>query len=253
MDAQNWPNVPVNPDELRKWPLIHGSLALSSAIESIRHTGLVAPGKARKGINSSSEDAELGRTNYVFLAPVSFRRNYGLGTFMLVDPRVLQKRGIRFTRFDIVKAIEYIHLSVYGMIPSPWKVEKPDALTEVINSELPSCPETEDETTWIIRSKKFKDYYQNFYFHTEDEFFGQIATEAESLGYKMSDYFNRTISWAFDEEIMVPDCVGPEYLLGYWNRREWVDWTPSGEAETRLRVALFIDAFHQKWFESPAR
>ena len=66
---------PVTATELRKWPLMHGTLAYGKELEDIKSNGLIA-GRIS---NSNVYDEMLGRKEFVFLAPATFRLQYGLG------------------------------------------------------------------------------------------------------------------------------------------------------------------------------
>src|SRR3990170_1004403 len=95
-------------DELRLWPLVHGSFRLPDTATIIRGAGLQAPGSRCKGGNTFSYDEALGRNNYVFLAPANLKGNYGFGTFLLVDPLILQEPGVGFAIYDVGEILRMI-------------------------------------------------------------------------------------------------------------------------------------------------
>ena len=97
-------------DELRLWPLMHGSLTLYENFEKIRELGLKAPMSGEKGLNTFNYDIALGRNDYVFLAPVRITGGYGWGSFLLIDPEIIVKLGVRFSIRDIGELITQIHL-----------------------------------------------------------------------------------------------------------------------------------------------
>ena len=85
---------------------MHGTTQYGEELEKIRRNGLAA-GVA---VNSFDYDTELGRTECVFLAPASFRFNYGFGSGILVDPEVVRKPGVHCSDQDVGNAVECIKI-----------------------------------------------------------------------------------------------------------------------------------------------
>jgi hypothetical protein len=243
-----WMEGTVASEELRRWPLMHGTLADSVELEEMRIRGLTSPaGRREKATSSTPFDVALGRTQHVFLAPLSFRGNYGFGAFILVDPVVLEKEDVWFADQDIKEAIECIKVHVSGGSPIFWRVKSEDSLKRIIASEFSHKDgrSLEEMTMPIVCSQAFRTYYDQFYRLDDDSFFKTIQTAAEAEAYTLIDYFNRTGLWPLEEEILVPDRVEPEYLLGYWNGGNWTRWASATSSETQQRTQRFIDALKQ--------
>ena len=125
IDARAVVQRPVAAEELRKWPLMHGTLCTGAELEEIRREGLIA---VTRNLNSFDYDHELGRTDFVFLAPASFRLNYGFGLGgVLVDSAVLQRSDLDFSDNDLGAVVECLKILSEGH-GYCGAVKNPDAL-----------------------------------------------------------------------------------------------------------------------------
>ena len=223
------------------WPLMHGTLATTFDVEAIRIGGLIGSRQEKEAINSSlfwEFEEALGRTNHVFLAPLTFQGNYGIGTFILVDPLVLRKDNVWFADQDIKGAVECVNIKIEGGSPICWKINAPDSLKEVIATQHANKHgrSTEEMAMPIVCSTAFKAYYRQFYQLDEESFFRSIEMTAKAEEYTLAEYFNRTRIWPLEEEILIPGKVEPQYLLGYWDGANWTDWACARTSETQHTV-----------------
>jgi hypothetical protein len=234
---------PVIGEELRKWPLMHGTLQTQQELEDIRRSGLIA---TKPKVNSFDYDYELGRINFVFLAPASFRLNYGFGCgSVLVDSAILQRKDLRFSDRDLGEAVDCLKILAqgHGYCGAARETDTLLHLLEQEKSTLPDfCPE--DVVKQVIRSQKFKDYCSKNYDLTETEFFKSVEAQAKSFSLSLERYFVRGGTWRLQEEILVPRTIEPEFLLGYWDGRCWVEWRKATDPHARDRVEVWLQAAH---------
>lgn len=233
--------------EIARWPLMHGTTQYGEGLERIRRNGLAA-GAA---VNSFDYDRELGRTGYVFLAPASFRFNYGFGAGILVDPEVVLTPGVHCSDQDIGNAVECVKIwlddgDCGGLTRD--RVKKIDVLQQIVDAHRaqPDNPIDSSEgltALQIVASASFRAYYAEHYSMSPESLFRVIADTAAREGYSLRRYFGRTVLWDLTEEILVPRKVEPYYLLGHWDGTEWREWAQAKSPDTRDRLRRWLDAF----------
>ncbi|MEL7658507.1 MAG: hypothetical protein AAGU75_21665, partial [Bacillota bacterium] len=131
---ENLLDYPVTGSELQNWPLVHGSFTLYKHHQLIRKEGLLAPSQSKIRLNTRDEDILLGREKYVFIAPLRFKNGYGEDSFILIDPVVLSKPGVRCALYDIFLLIRDIKNVACGFhSPQPFHswVSDPERLMEL--------------------------------------------------------------------------------------------------------------------------
>jgi len=229
---------PVVADELRKWPLMHGTLQTGRELEDIRQGGLIA---TKPKLNPLPFGEELGLANFVFLAPASFRLNYGysLGA-ILVDPAVLQRQDLRFSDRDLGDVIDFLTILSEGH-GYCGRAKETDTLAHLLEREKMTSPESLPDE-WIrevLRSREFAGYCSRNYHLTEADFFERIEAEACSFPISLREYFARSV-WFLREEILVPRVVESEFLLGYWNVHCWREWRKARTRETQIRLEEWL-------------
>lgn len=239
----------ISVHELRLWPLRHGSVKLHEYHNVIRQTGLHAPDINKKGVNTFSYDKILCRNNYIYLEPPRLQGGYGLNSFLLVDPAVLQKSGVRFAIRDIGMIIAQIQLFISD--PSykfPRWIIEPTLLEEIISTEFKGR-RMSNLGKWVLEpdikerlfgSEAFKMYVDRYYL-SENEFFAAIGQKLRELNYTLKMYLGRDQYWPLSEEILIPEGVDPEYLLGYWDGEQYNEWAIAKNGGTANRTKYFID------------
>ena len=226
---------------------MHGTLRTGGALERIRKEGLLAPLAERVSTNSFDYDRKLGRTNFVFLAPASFRLNYSLGVgAVLVDSAILSRRtDLHFSDQDIGDAIECLKIlwedgdEAYG-----GRAKDVETLSQLVKRYKAKAPKpyTDEAVTDIIQTQDFADYCCRNYELSEAELLKRIEDEAKSWQFSLHRYFSRLGSWPLKEEVLVPDKVAPEFLLGYWDRRCWAEWNKARDADAQVRLYAWLEA-----------
>jgi hypothetical protein len=243
--------------ELRCWPLVHGSLILAQNAPLVRQQGLKAPGEERKGLNTFFYDEALGRHKYVFLSPATIAPIYGFDLCVLIDPSVLELEGLRYSLVDIGDVFEQAHLTVHDHpFPYPDWIVAPELFDNIVQAEYEAArsayvaemgPSLEWKTVpkkYLIRrllqSKRFREYLKSYDLDRE-QFFAMISSYANKLKYSFEDYLNRDRRWPLKEEIMVPEFLSSDYILGFWNQGCWEQWIcpRTSEAQASLEQLLF--------------
>ena len=148
---------PVVAEELRKWPLMHGTLETGPELEGIRRAGLIT-GKSKA--NSFDYDREIGRTNFVFLAPATFHLNYGYGRgSVLVDSAILQREDLRFSDRDLGEVVDCLKILAAGH-GYCGAASETDTLVHLLEEEKATSPESypDDLVSQVIRGQEFSNY-----------------------------------------------------------------------------------------------
>jgi hypothetical protein len=229
----------VEANDLRKWPLTHGTTADVADLGVIREKGLVAG----PGTNSRWFDEELGRTTSVFVAPANTRFNYGYGKGILVDPAVLQQPGVQFASQDVFEVVECLKVLLeYSTEDYAGPAKGVDTLDRIVAMERTAVRDEPIEAALqrIVRSEAFKEYYYSQHLLREETFFKEIEEAARPTGLNMAQYFNRTF-WPPLSEIFIPRQVSPAYLLGYWDGWQWTPWAnPSEDMRDHLEAYIWL-------------
>lgn len=246
--------------ELRKWPLIHGSPTMSSNLHAIRNNGLLSPSETGGGLNSFDYDRILGRTEYVYLSVPRLRGNYGLGSFILVDPRVLELSGVTCALYDVGEVVLQVErLSEDPSHQLPEWIEDPTWLRNLV-LERRECIRRElheqdipyeyvqlllEQCTVknVVASSEFRDYAAK-HLMNPDRFYAALEDRYTEQEYTFTMFLNRT-HVVLGEEILVPRRVEPHYLLGYWDRQQWHQWVESADNEISARVGALVSLSRQ--------
>jgi len=244
IDVRSILQQPVVAEELRKWPLMHGTLCPREELEHMKIEGLIA-GKAAP--NSFDYDRELGRTNSVFLAPASFRMNYGFGVgSVFVDAALLSnRRDLRFSDLDVGSAVECLKIVCeHGEQNYCGDARDVTRLAELVRQQKVVSPtlHCRDLVLEIVHTDSFTRYYDECYKVTEAVFFKSIEEEAKSRRANLYQYFARTGLWSLHEEILAPVFVEPQYLLGDWDGRCWTEWRKASTPDVQYRLQAWLEA-----------
>ena len=224
-------------DELVRWPLMHGTLAYGDELNGIKANGLIA-GRAT---NSYNYDEAVGRNACVFLAPATFRLQYGFGrSSILIDPLILARKGLRCSDRDVGEVFDALRIITKNPKNYVGDAREPSSLEEFVVEVKTKCGVKDPEETAlaVFRSERFKQYVSRNYEFTVDELFRQIERGAGTM--TLRKYFSRTSLWK--EEILVPKAVEPDYLLGHWDGRDWTEWKRPVSQETQARVEAWLEA-----------
>lgn len=240
---------PVTEDEIRQYPLMHGTLLWPERAESIRHTGLLAPSVANDASNSFEYDRVLGRTEYVYLAPPTFHGSYGFGTFVLVDPVVLDIPGNRYSALDIGEAVAAVRITLDGgVFAHPWKVSAYDVLQRLVSDWCRTVAEDDWSPIDVVASPAFREYYDHHYWLDQQEWLTGLAEASHSRGFSFRAYFERRngSTWNLSEEILVPQRIDPAHLLGYWDGSRWHSWASPSTSASEARLNAFLIALQER-------
>ena len=240
---------PVTGSEFQKWPLVHGSFTLYKHHRLICEEGLLAPSQSEIRLNTRNEDILLGREKYVFTAPLRLKNGYGDDRFILIDPAVLSKLGVRCVLYDVFLLVRDIKNIASGLCIPPlfhsW-ISEPDQLRGLIEAVMKEVEATElsgDEDEHLLHAiiedrtiKRFlpSEAFSRFWSDYEpalDDFFTIIADECVKRNMNLRGYAVRDHVWELSEEIMIPEQVEPQYLLGYWNGGNWEAWSKPRNTE----------------------
>ena len=173
----------VLPEELKLWPLVHGSHNLNKNHMAIRQNGLLAPSKTSRPSNTRWEDKLMNRDEYIFLAPIRLKNGYGLGSFLLVDPVILSFPDNHYYLYDSIELVREIRNHAEGLgKKSEWPdwVIHPELLESLISTEKSrvqmvlqneNASLSEDEvdlfcrhktTRSLLASLEFIEYWKNY-------------------------------------------------------------------------------------------
>lgn len=256
----------VDANELRLWPLVHGSGTLYKNHENIKINGLKAHvGSDRKALNTFSYDISLKRNEYIFLAPARLSGGYGFGSFILIDPLVvIGNEGVKFLLRDIGDLISQIDIYLSGnsyTFPD-WVIE-PEIFENLIIAAFSTDSienfkkSSKNLAKWVTdpniknrlyNSEQFKSYAEKYYLNS-NKFFAAIENKSVELGFTFTNYLERNImNWPYSEEILIPSEISPNLLLGYYNGNSWTKWNLSKNNEINIRTINFLDKLKNKGF-----
>jgi hypothetical protein len=227
---------PLVAEELRKWPLMHGTDRTGQELEQIRREGLVA-GSAS---NSQDYDRELGRTDFVFLTLASFLVNYGWCA-ILVDSAVLERKDLGFSDQDVRVAIDCLKILIEdGRDVYCGEAKNVDGLYRIVEAQRGATSDANGEQLFakVICSPEFKTHYHQHYELSEVDFWQHVQKAYK--GRLLYDFFCRSNDPWLQEEISVPK-VEPELLLGYWDGSHWVEWRKASTPDVQHRLQAWID------------
>lgn len=245
-DVAHMLEQPLRADELKKWPLMHGSDTTAEGLADMRRNGLISG----RGTNSYGYDEALGRTKRVFLAPSSFRLNYGYGgCAILVDPAILSRRSdLRFSHRDIGEAIECLHIILEHGNANSYCGQARDVprLARLVSTKQSAVADMpwREAVAEIARDPEFQSYYATNYLLSEQEFFARIEGRATECSCALRGYFSRNSMWP-TEEILVPNRIETEFLLGHWNGRQWTKWNEPSSADVEARLEAWLASARQ--------
>lgn len=231
---------PVAAQELKKWPLMHGTRCTGQELQQIRQAGLIA---GRANSNSNDYDYELGRTGFVFLALASFLGNYGFGCAVLVDSAVLGGTDLRFSDQDVRVAVDCLKILVEdGRDNYCGAAKDVESLQNIVEAQGSRASDVTDEQLLmkIIRSPEFRMYYRRHYELSEVDFWRSVETA--HAGRSLYEFFGRCNDPLLQEEILVSKQVDPELLLGYWDGSCWTEWRKASTHYVQQRLQAWIDA-----------
>lgn len=248
---------PAIGQELRQWPLVHGSFNLVKYCDEIRDKGLLAPTFTSKPTNSRWEDQLLGRDKYVFTAPIRIKNGYGLGELVLIDPLILETPGIRYALYDVVEFIKQVRCFLESdkskfadFVITPESLQQMlltekrrvvDRLEQNIHDPGSFDAIVVDRTLKnFLRSPEFEKYWAAYELNAQS-FFDALAQKCAAVNYNLEKFIVRDWKWDYSEEILVPQCVKPDYLFGYWDGRTWFPWNQPKNESTSKRLELCVE------------
>jgi hypothetical protein len=242
--------------DLRKLPLIHGSLTFSKTWERIATEGLVA--SARTSGNSFRWDHALGRRPFVFLQPATVNMSYGMGDIVLVDPMILETPGVCCLLHDPAWPEGWYQLLDRCLMFGKERLKdtiadyiRDEQLAAVILKAAEKVAHT-SEVEWpdamrvaLLAADCLPQLYENQLIDP-NVFYELLAAECKSCEFSVSDFLNRNeSSWGLQEEICVPERVPPIFILGRLTRSKWRPVLEPYHADED--TGLFLSTWRQKY------
>ena len=247
-------NLKLTSAELSLWPLLHGSLNLSKNVAAIRDSGL----RAGSAANSFDYDRQLGRTSFVFLQPARVRGGYGLGDFVAIDPGVLRQPGVKGALWDVSDLLRQISRLLDDLdYELPAWIAEPGKLTSLASDCRAAAQSSVEQQgvpphlhrilipqraeQFLIKSVPFREYFDRYYLSPSD-YFESLAELYQEAGYGLDQFLERS-HLATTAELLVPECVTPDHILGCRISGVWTQWRPATSPE----IATRLDELVRRW------
>lgn len=245
MKCGDFEDLEVTASELRKWPLVHGSLGLKDDWPLFRERGIRVRGGQSKGFNSNRLDAATGRDRYIFAQPFRISGGYGYGSYLLLNPMILNRPGVKCLLQDPQTTI-FGHLLPAIMCyleqgADDWNFE-PGLLPVISDAVGRLAPKgrvgwSDVEREIVRRPAQLRALLGSLEVSAND-FFSAIESRAKRQGLRFSSFVRRGAEW--EEEILVPTTIGPEDILGLVHLGGWTPLSSAPDRETQLRVDRFL-------------
>lgn len=241
--------------EIVHWPLLHGSMLLEENAASIRTRGLRASGGDRAGVNTFDYDVALGRQRSIFLQPIGTAARYGFGRFLLADPAAIQLPGVLGRLRDVGEE----WTEICRMAEGSTNICEEFANYPLLQKRIAAAKDT------AFKEAREKGVSDRFFDHAVDEwskkrllvdpivlkflkrgdlspaaFCEALGKKIERLGWTFRDYICRsTATWFGSEELMAPDNIPAELILGACYGSKYERWRLSRSPEVEERISAW--------------
>jgi hypothetical protein len=222
---------------IRDIPFVHGSFNISDHLSSIRDKGLLPTGRNIKKI-----DRAAGNGNCVSLRIARVNANFGNGELLVVDPDISNKSEVKFYTNEIygigIDIGRYIRTHRFER---PDRILQIDELKRLISSVSDSANNVFEK---LLSLPEFKSYLKTYNL-SKDKFYKILEDKCRRNSISLTAFFKRTPYsdlWMINEDICIPDVIMPQYILGYWNREKYIDFSRSASSCTQEILERFIIA-----------
>jgi hypothetical protein len=235
--------------DLRRLPLIHGSLFLNDFWDQVQSGGIRVSPNAKR-VSTTEWDVALGRHKFVYLQPAAVHRTYGMGDIIIIHPAVLDTPGVHGLVNDPGSPGGLLQQLEVSLVFGPESFEhsvgqyiRDSELAEAM-IKAASRVNASNSGDWhrarqaeLLRQDLLPSLYQKRCLRPFD-FYKTLASDCNRRGFTIADYLNRTIhTWPFSEELCVPEKIDPEHIIGRWRGKTLLALRkPQGE----VRLAEFM-------------